>query len=335
MLSRIVITYTGGTWYIAATSDIGGNKFSQIGSPSRNYLPSVTTSGLVLVGNGTVSNPLNADPKIADIHTITFANSPYTIGTNNERVLIVDKSGGNIIVNFPAANSIFCEYTVKIISSSLNLNKCVLTPAIDNTIDGGDVDMLSTNASYKLQSNGVDGWLLTSAHKIEMYALEIGSGIAFGTAPALYNNSYSGVQRSYSATATSGYLTVKANVPCGMSSSRTLYITVNDCTPKSGTLTGNAEKSTIDGTPAKNELKVYPNPSTGPVTFEFRINENAKATLDIFGVTGKRIARIFDADVESDVIQTVNFDESLPSGIYVYVLKWNDQVITGKLIRKR
>jgi hypothetical protein len=84
-----------------------------------------------------------------------------------------------------------------------------------------------------------------------------------------------------------------------------------------------------------NSLKVYPNPASGPVTFEFQINENTKATLDIFTVSGQRISRIFDADVNANEIQTVFFDKSLPSGVYVYVLKWNDQVITGKIIRTR
>jgi len=138
---------------------------------------------------------------------------------------------------------------------------------------------------------------------------------------------------SYSATATSGMMSVTASNSCGTSISRSIDITVNGSTLKSGSLSTplNTDAPVIPTI----DLKVYPNPSSGPVTFEFRINDNAKTTLDIFGVSGKRIARIFDANVESSVIQTVHFDESLPSGIYVYVLKWNDQVITGKLIRNK
>ena len=82
-------------------------------------------------------------------------------------------------------------------------------------------------------------------------------------------------------------------------------------------------------------LKVYPNPSSGPVTFDFSVSINAKVTLDIFAMSGQRIARIFDADVEADVAQTVVFDKSLPSGVYVYVLKWNDQVVTGKFVKTK
>ena len=139
---------------------------------------------------------------------------------------------------------------------------------------------------------------------------------------------------SFSGIATSGTLSVIASNGCGISTPRSGVITVGT-TLKAGIISNVLEPVNKNATQAKNELKVYPNPSTGPVTFEFRINENAKVSLDVFGLSGKRIARIFDADVESDVTQTVHFDESLPSGVYVYVLKWNDQVITGKLIRNK
>jgi len=91
----------------------------------------------------------------------------------------------------------------------------------------------------------------------------------------------------------------------------------------------------VDAPAEKNELKVYPNPSSGPVTFEFRINEQAKVILELFSSSGMRISRIFEGDVEADVIQTVIFNESPAPGVYIYMLKWKDQVITGKLIRKR
>ena len=82
----------------------------------------------------------------------------------------------------------------------------------------------------------------------------------------------------------------------------------------------------------ESSLKAYPNPSTGPVTFEFQINENAKVTLDLNSMTGQRMARIFEADVEAGITQTVHFEESLRPGVYLYTLRWNNQMLTGKLI---
>ena len=96
-----------------------------------------------------------------------------------------------------------------------------------------------------------------------------------------------------------------------------------------------AEKVTIEVPVAKNELKVYPNPASGPVIFEFMISENEKVMLDLTSISGKHISRIFDADVEAGNIQTVIFNESLAPGVYLYTLRWKDQMITGKLIRTK
>jgi hypothetical protein len=85
----------------------------------------------------------------------------------------------------------------------------------------------------------------------------------------------------------------------------------------------------------KNEINVYPNPTAGPVTFEFKISENAKATLDITSTNGEHIARIFDAEVEAGNTQKVVFEKSLPPGVYLYYLRTNTHLLTGKFIKIR
>jgi hypothetical protein len=137
---------------------------------------------------------------------------------------------------------------------------------------------------------------------------------------------------SFSGTATSGTLSVRASNSCGTSAPRSGFITIGT-TLKAGIISDVIEPATMDATPAKIELKVYPNPASGPVTFEFMVTVDAKVTIDIFSISGKQIARIFNTDVEANVSQTVIFDEPLSSGVYPYVLKWNDQVVTGKLIK--
>ena len=79
-------------------------------------------------------------------------------------------------------------------------------------------------------------------------------------------------------------------------------------------------------------LKVYPNPASGQVRFEFQINEDANAKLDIYTLNGKHINRIFDGDLKAGIIQAVMFDQSLQSGIYPSVLTWKGEIITIKLI---
>ena len=97
----------------------------------------------------------------------------------------------------------------------------------------------------------------------------------------------------------------------------------------------NAPVQIVDIPLPKNELKVYPNPTSSSATFEFQVNQNAKVILDIFSFSGQQIARIFEADIKSGVTQTVKFDQPLPTGIYPCVLRWKDKRITVKLVIKQ
>ena len=54
-----------------------------------------------------------------------------------------------------------------------------------------------------------------------------------------------------------------------------------------------------------------------------------------YTVSGARVARLFEGDVEAGVMQTATFDNSVTTGIYVYVLRWNGEMITGKVIITR
>jgi hypothetical protein len=136
---------------------------------------------------------------------------------------------------------------------------------------------------------------------------------------------------SFSGSATSGKLSVRASNSCGISCPRSGYITIRACM-KAGIISDAAEHGPVEIPSAENELKVYPNPASGPVTFEFQIDETAKATLDILSMTGQRIARIFDTDAQAGITHTVIYNQPLPAGVYIYTLKWNDQTIAGKLI---
>jgi hypothetical protein len=136
---------------------------------------------------------------------------------------------------------------------------------------------------------------------------------------------------SFSATATSGTLSVSASNSCGTSNPRSGNITVGT-TLKAGTISEAMDQGTIEVPSAKNELKVYPNPASGPVTFEFQINEDAKVTLDLLSMTGQLIARIFDTDAQAGITHAVIYSEQLSAGVYLYTLRWKDQTIIGKFI---
>ena len=68
-IGRIIIKYTGGNWSLAGVYNLTGNKFSQIGSPSGNFLSAVQTSAS-LTGNGTTGN-------ILDINSTIYNNKTF------------------------------------------------------------------------------------------------------------------------------------------------------------------------------------------------------------------------------------------------------------------
>jgi hypothetical protein len=139
---------------------------------------------------------------------------------------------------------------------------------------------------------------------------------------------------NFSSSASSGLLSVTTSNGNGTSLPRVLFIVVDHKKLKSGDLSGD-ELDPVTLPSVINEIKAYPNPAKGPVIFEFRIGRSAKATLDLKSISGQLIDRMFDADVEGGITQNVFYDKSLAPGIYLYVLRWSNQAITGKLIVAR
>ena len=140
----------------------------------------------------------------------------------------------------------------------------------------------------------------------------------------------------YSTSATLGTLTVTATNAAGCTSiARSLAITGLKVAIIPADIQGGLQVDPPvipDVTTIKNELNVYPNPTSGSVTFEFRINQDAKVKLDIYSVNGQLIDRIFEGDAMAGISQTVKFDQSLPTGIYPCVMRWNGKKIIVKLI---
>ncbi len=160
-----------------------------------------------------------------------------------------------------------------------------------------------------------------------------------------YNWSFSGtgatitgkgnsVTVTYSATATLGALSVTANNGCGTSAAQSLAIGgLKALRIPINTLQGSVDTTAIFNVAViQSELKAYPNPTSGSVTFEFRVNANARVKIDIFSISGLHISRIFDSDIEAGIRHTVFFDQTLPSGIYPCVMSWNGKMITVKLV---
>ena len=85
------------------------------------------------------------------------------------------------------------------------------------------------------------------------------------------------------------------------------------------------------------ELAVFPNPFSSKTFIEFTVPETEKATLEVYTVTGVKLATLFEATAEANIKYTVEFSGSshLRQEIYVYVLRTSTQVKHGRIIMIR
>ncbi|MCE4566299.1 T9SS type A sorting domain-containing protein [Maribellus sp. CM-23] len=84
---------------------------------------------------------------------------------------------------------------------------------------------------------------------------------------------------------------------------------------------------------APSSLKVYPNPFTEKVTFEFVSAVDAYGTLEIYNITGQRVARILDRQVLSGEMNRVEYEPTHDAtGIYLYKLNLDGKIQVGRII---
>ena len=89
-------------------------------------------------------------------------------------------------------------------------------------------------------------------------------------------------------------------------------------------------------TDMKATVHVYPNPFRENAHVEFVIPEPRYVTLEIFNITGLRVATLFEGRVGADETQRLNLSaESLPNGIYICKLTIENKVITKRIILTR
>ena len=106
------------------------------------------------------------------------------------------------------------------------------------------------------------------------------------------------------------------------------------CGPKLPYVSKSAEISTPIAL-EESALKVYPNPFTDKVTFEFVSGRDAYGVLEIFNITGQKVARILDRPVEEGVMNRVEYSpEHKVSGMYIYRLDLDGELQVGRIIYK-
>jgi len=96
---------------------------------------------------------------------------------------------------------------------------------------------------------------------------------------------------------------------------------------------GAQQQSTVE---AGMFLQAYPNPFKDQLTFEFSVPADTRAQLEMFSVSGAKIATLFEGNVTGGVTQMVTFNAGeLASGFYLYRMTTNDNVITDKVLLAR
>ena len=82
-------------------------------------------------------------------------------------------------------------------------------------------------------------------------------------------------------------------------------------------------------------LKVYPNPFSETVTFEFKTHSNAHATLEISNLLGQKVATLLDGPVEKGVLNRIEYTPvNETPGMLIYRLIINESAQTGRIIYK-
>ncbi|MBT5528281.1 MAG: T9SS type A sorting domain-containing protein, partial [Cytophagia bacterium] len=94
-----------------------------------------------------------------------------------------------------------------------------------------------------------------------------------------------------------------------------------------------AEESLIIADEGVMSLKAYPNPFKGMANIEFSVPESGKATVEVYNIVGKRVATLFEGEVEKGNSYTEVFHAGeLSTGIYLIRLSTATESLVERII---
>jgi hypothetical protein len=86
----------------------------------------------------------------------------------------------------------------------------------------------------------------------------------------------------------------------------------------------------------KADLKVYPNPFSEKLRFEFISPESVNARIDLYDMTGRLVKTIFEQPIEGGINYEAEFKpETIISGMYIYRMTMGENVYNGKVVFKK
>ena len=93
----------------------------------------------------------------------------------------------------------------------------------------------------------------------------------------------------------------------------------------------NNEPSIVSGAPT---VSAYPNPFATAANIDFTMPTDDEVTLEVYTVTGIKVAQFFRGEVKAGVKTSTKFvNENLAEGMYIYrIISNNNGTITGNLV---
>jgi len=83
-------------------------------------------------------------------------------------------------------------------------------------------------------------------------------------------------------------------------------------------------------------IRAFPNPFSDALTIEFSVTDDSRATLELFSISGEKIATVFEGNVAGGQVVQQVFDAGwLAEGLYLYRMKTNGRVMTEKVMLAR
>lgn len=79
-------------------------------------------------------------------------------------------------------------------------------------------------------------------------------------------------------------------------------------------------------------IEIYPNPFSASTTISFSCEEDSRAVVTLYDLAGRNIKTLLDENLHAGNQEAQLNRDQLSSGIYFLQLKWNDEVVTRKLV---
>lgn len=95
---------------------------------------------------------------------------------------------------------------------------------------------------------------------------------------------------------------------------------------------GNISKDTEQSSGILDGVKAYPNPANPFSTISYSISNSAYIKLNVYSVTGQKVATLVDSYIQAGTHSAVFNGSSLASGVYFYRIEMNGISKTGKML---